>query len=218
MLSHVQGLIVFAALVLCIASAQRENPAEQSAKDPLRIAGSSNGKLKLTLGRTSSTVDLSANLSGCWGALYDGADRKSKPSAVVLSPRVLDEVQKNGVWYVTAQVSLNGGCNVNGMCGASTTVNLIWLKLSQQLAVLKQQFSVVQNCIDQTELTQWVGRGSNDVDNALNPKLELRNGVLEIVFETSSYANKVKTISKLRYEHRAPDKGLQISSQRVALK
>ena len=217
MMSQARGLIVFAALVLCSATAQRDNPAAQSAKDPVRIAGSSGGKLKLTLGRTLHTVNLSANLSGCWGAVYDGADRKSKPSAVVLAPRVLDQVQKNGLWYVTVQVSLNGGCNVNGMCGASTTVNVIWLKLDQKLALLKQQFSVVQNCVNQTELTQWVGRGNNDVENA-DPKLELRNGMLDVTFEINDYANKMQTISKLRYEHRAPEKGLQISSQRVILK
>ncbi len=218
MSSHVKGLIVFAVFMLCIATAQQTNPAEQSASDPLRIAGLNGGKLKLTLGRTSSTVDLSSKLSGCWGAIYDGADRQSKPSRVMLLPRVLDMVQKNGVWYVAAQVNLNGGCNVNGMCGASTTVNLIWLKLDQKLTVSKQQFSVVQNCLDETELTQWIGRGSNDVDNALNPKLELSKGVLSIGFEISDYANKFKTVSKLRYEHRAPEKGLQISSQRVAIK
>lgn len=193
-------------------------PAAQD-PNPLRIVGLSNAQIKFANTRTSRTVNFSSQLAGCWGRTFDGSLAKPTPQPVTLQPRVIDTVQVNGFWYVTLQVSLSGGCNVVGRCGAATTVNLIWVKLSNQLLDLRdQQVRVVQNCLTETILTQWVGRSGNDVQDATDPKLRLSNKKLELVFERSDYAAKLKIVSSLEYSQREFDKGLVVSSKRFALK
>lgn len=211
-------LLVLATLLLEVVFAQSGTPAVQGKSDPIKITGLANAALRFTMAGKARSLAFEDDLAGCWSEVHDGADPKSAPIPVVLAPRVIDEVRKGNAWYVTLQVTLGSSCNVNGMCGAGTTVNLLWLKLNQQLVVQKKQASLVMDCISDITLTKWVGRTGNDIKDATDPKLEMRGGVLQLEFERDDYINKKKTVSKLRYDHRNPEKGLVISSQTSALK
>jgi hypothetical protein len=203
-------------LVLCgFVLAQQSQPAAQSKKDPIQITGLRDAKLRFQLGRHSRTLDLKADLNGCWTALFDPRDSKSRPEKITLLPRVLDEVLKAGFWYVTLQINLNGGCNVQGYCGAGSVTQVLWFKFESNLKAVGRQSVMVSDCATNTELLKFTGRGGFD---DLQTTLEMRGGVLELSFERANYRSKINTVSKLRYDRRHPENGLLISSKTFKLK
>jgi hypothetical protein len=217
MRSKILGFLTFFVVVWGIALAQ-SMPAQQSPRDPVRIVGLTGAQLRFTLGSVSSSVNLTNDLSGCTAGTYDGSDPKSRPSPTPLNPRVLDQVQKNARWYVVLQLSQQGNCNVQGMCGASTTINVVWLELNAQLALLRKQSVAVEHCVTETVLTDWAGRVRNAVRDGQTPSFELRNGLLLLSYQQNDYTKKVTTISSLRYDRRAPERGLVVSSKVFPLK
>jgi hypothetical protein len=208
-------LLVFALLGAVLA---QSTPAQQSPRDPIRIAGLVNAGLRFTLGNTSSTVNLANDLAGCTAGIYDVTDPNSRPSPTPLEPRVLDQVQKSGRWYIVLQLSQQGNCNVQGMCGASTTVNVVWFELNAQLIAQRKQAVVVDNCMNDTALTDWTGRVRNAARDGQAPDLELRNGLLLLSYQENDYTKKVSIVSSLRYDRRAPEQGLRVSSKTFPLK
>ena len=209
-------LAVVFALFVGWALAQGE-PAQQSARDPIKIVAFPEGKFRLSQGNSSTNVNLQGEIAGCTTGQYDGSDPNSKPSGGAATTRVLDLLKKGAFWYVTFQTTLGSGCNVQGRCGAGTSVTLVWLKLDAALKLVKRQAVIVQECLTDTTLTRWAGRTGRDTDD-FNPKLEMRSGVLEVVFETDDYTEKTKLVSSLRYDRRTPDQGLLVVSKKFALK
>jgi hypothetical protein len=188
-------------LTLCgFVFAQQMQPATQSKKDSIQITG---------------LQDLKADLNGCWSALFDPRDSKSSPEKITLLPRVLDEVFKAGFWYVTLQINLNGGCNVQGYCGAGSVTQVLWFKFDRNLKAITRQSVMVSDCATNIELLKFTGRGGFD---DLNTELEMRDGKLELSFQKANFSTKINTVSKLRYDRRLPEKGLLISSKTFALK
>ncbi len=196
----------------------QSTPAQQSGRDPIKIRGLANAQLSLTLGGLSSTVNLAGDLAGCTTGTYDVTDPKSRPSPTPLEPRVLDQIQQGARWYVVLQLSQQGNCNVQGRCGASVSVNLVWLELNAQLALLRKQSLAVDNCMSDTVLTDWAGRVRSAVSETSTPSFELRNGILQVSFQQNDYTNKVTTVFSLRYDRRAPEQGFKISKKTFALK
>jgi hypothetical protein len=203
-------------LTLCgFVFAQQMQPATQSKKDSIQITGLQDAKLRFQNGRHSRTLDLKADLNGCWSALFDPRDSKSSPEKITLLPRVLDEVFKAGFWYVTLQINLNGGCNVQGYCGAGSVTQVLWFKFDRNLQAITRQSVMVSDCATNIELLKFTGRGGFD---DLNTELEMRDGKLELSFQKANFSTKINTVSKLRYDRRLPEKGLLISSKTFALK
>ncbi len=208
-------LACWLALVFGFAFAQQAQPATQSKKDPIRIYGLQEAKLRFQLGRNSRVLDLKADLNGCWTAIYDPENSKLSSEKIVLFPRVLDEVTKSGFWYVLSQINLTSGCNVQGYCGAGSVTQVLWFKFDRQLKAIKRQSVMVSDCATNIEPLKFSGRGGFD---DIQTTLEMRGGMLEVSYERADFGTKINTVSKLRYDRRRPENGLVISSKTFALK
>ncbi len=203
-------------LALCgFVFAQQSQPATQSKNDPIRITGLQDAKVRFQNGRHSRTLDLKADLNGCWSALFDPRDSKSSPKKITLLPRVLDEVLMAGFWYVTMQINLNGGCNVQGYCGAGSATQVLWFKFESNLKAIGRQSVMVSDCATNIELLKFTGRGGFD---DFNTELEMRGAKLELSFQKANFSSKINTVSNLLYDRRHPEKGLLISSKTFVLK
>ena len=120
---------IFASSILVLAGlafAQSSQRAVQSVKDPIQITSLNDGRFKFFKGSRRAVYNLQANIHGCTGTIFDFSTGKKFGGSV--RARVLDQVSKPGLVYVVMQVTTNTGCNVQGMCGAGTTTDLIWLK------------------------------------------------------------------------------------------
>jgi hypothetical protein len=203
-------------LALCaFVFAQQSQPAAQSKKDPIQITGLRDARLRFQLERHSRTLDLKSDLNGCWSAIFDATDPKTPPAKVMLLPRVLDEVLKAGFWYVTLQINLNSGCNVQGYCGAGSVTQVLWFKFDRNLKAVERQSVMVSDCATNTELLNFTGRGGFD---DIQTTLEMRSGVLELSFRQADYRTKINTVSRLRYDRRIPEKGWVVSSKTFVIK
>jgi hypothetical protein len=210
-----RALPFIAALFFGLVLAQSETPAVQSKSDPIKVFGQANGKLRFALGRNSRTLTVGDELAGCSSKMFDGGDPKTPPYTVVLEPRVIDQVQRKGFWYVTLQINLIGGCNINGLCGAGGASNVLWVKFDPALNILTHKTVIISDCRSNLELTRFTGRGGTD---GIETELEMRNGKLELVFEDLDYSANTKLVTTLRYDRHQPHKGLVVSSKRLALK
>jgi hypothetical protein len=210
--------VLFACCLLAIfgfALAQQVQPAAQSKKDPIQIAGMQDARLRFKLGRWVKTLDLKGELNGCWSAIFDATDSKTPPAKVTLFPRVLDEVQKSGFWFVVLQINLNSGCNVQGYCGAGSVTQVFWFQFDRRLNAMRRQSVMVSDCATNVEPLKFTGRGGFD---DIQTQLEMRRGILELSFERADYSSKINTVSRLRYDRRIAEKGLLVSSKTFKLK
>lgn len=188
-------------------------PAQQGKSDRVRVTAYADGIFRLTTGQVSSRLDLSDRLSGCTTGTYDGSDPQSRPSGGEAQTRVLDLVQKGGVWYLTFQASLESNCNVQGECGAATDTTLVWLKLTPALRVAARQTEVLGDCRAGWNIVSTAG--PDETGDVL--RLGLRGGVLQVVSLKSDYVANSGLQTTLRYLHTAPQRGLTMSSEEVAL-
>ncbi|WP_019586791.1 hypothetical protein [Deinococcus apachensis] len=187
-------------------------PAEQGRGDAIRVTSLNDGRFRFVLGPAQSVLDLGSGLSGCTGSLYDGATGEQYGGNV--RARVLDEVRGAGFWYVVMQVNTNTGCNVQGLCGAGLSTDMLWLKLDVRLRAVARQAASVEDCGTDTELTQFDGRRPEGDD----PRLEMRGGVLSLESRQDDYTRKVTTVTALRYDRRSPERGLVRSTRQMPLK
>ncbi len=213
--------LVLSGLALCglalsgLVFAQQSQPAMQSKKDPIQITGLQDAQLRFQIGRHSRTLDLKADLNGCYSAIFDATDSKTPPEKVVLFPRVLDQVLKAGFWYLTLQINLNSGCNIQGYCGAGSVTQVLWFKFDRNLKAIKRQSVMVSDCATNIELLKFTGRGGFD---DIQTTLEMRGGVLELSYGRADYSTKINIVSRLIYDRRFPERGLVVSKKTFALK
>jgi hypothetical protein len=198
-----------------LALAQQGMPAQQSREDQVRVTAFPKGVFRLSSGRVVSTVNLKAQLSGCSSGLYDASDPKSRPAGGEADTRVVDLVKKGGAWYLTFGATLQGGCNVQGMCGAGTDTTLVWLKLTPALRVIARQAAVVENCSGGLGVTSVAGKPGDTLELH---GLELSGGLLNVVSVKPNFDKKIDILTTVRYRHAAPEKGLSVSSRQVAQK
>lgn len=192
---------LFAALPASLAASQ---PAVQSASDPIRVTSQGDGSFRLRQGKIGAVIDLNSSINGCTGQLFDGGTGEKYNGGVDV--RVLDEVNRAGSWYLLMQVDTGPNCNVEGMCGAGTDTDLIWLRLSPGLKVVAKQAEMVENCQTDLTLTDLNGRGASDDDDAV--KLGLRGSVLNLTSVSQDYGNNTQARVTLRYDRRTPERGL----------
>jgi hypothetical protein len=202
--------------------AQQGLPAKQNASDSIKILAFPNGIFEFWAGASHSRVSLKGDIAGCTTGSYDGSDPKSKPSGGAATTRVIDMMWRDRTdespVKITFQTTLGSGCNVQGMCGAGSAVTVVWLELDPNLKLISKQAVIVQDCLTNTSLTQWVGKTGDDVLDSTDPKFRLKEGDLEIVFETEDYNKKQKVVSILRYSKNASQKGLIVSSKTFPIK
>lgn len=184
-------------------------PAVQAPNDPIRITSLKGGTFRLTQGKTQRIVDLHRNISGCWGRLFDGTQEEQSGfgDGGSVSTRVLDIVRRAEFWSVVLQVNTNSRCNVQGLCGAATNSDILWLKLTSTLAIAAQQAATVEACEPATELTRFSGRRP---DELLPPALELSQGSLTLEYRTSLYNGTPAIRTVLQYDRRTPERGLEV--------
>lgn len=197
-------------------------PAKQSSSDDIKITAFPNAIFKFRQGSLESKISLQGDIAGCTTGSYDGSNPKSKPSGRAATTRVIDMMWRDRTdespVKITFQTTLGSGCNVQGMCGAGSAVTVVWLELDPNLKLISKQAVIVQDCLTNTSLTQWVGKTGDDVLDSTDPKFRLREDNLEIVFETEDYNKKQKVVSILRYSKNASQKGLIISSKTFPIK
>lgn len=191
--------------------AQTGQPAVQNPRDPIQITSLNDGQFRFARGRTRTVYDLKSSLSGCYGALFDGATGQKLGGSV--RARVLDQTAQKGFWYVVMQVTTNTGCNVQGMCGAGLSVDVIWLKFDAKLRLLARQAAMVEDCGTSTELSRFDGKRGDAQDVIL----EARNGELWLESKRDDVEKKISLTTTLRYDRRVPDRGLAISRKQTAL-
>lgn len=186
-------------------------PAEQGRGDAVRVTSLNDGRFRFVLGPTQFVLDLESSISGCTGPLYDGATGEQYGGNV--RARVLDEVRRAGFWYIVMQVSTNTGCNVQGLCGAGLSTDVLWLKLDGRLRPVARQAASVEDCGTDTELARFDGRKPEGGDT----RLEMRGGVLSLESRQDDYTRKVTTVTALRYDRRFPERGLLRSTRQMPL-
>ncbi|MGY2894173.1 hypothetical protein [Deinococcus sp. UYEF24] len=194
---------LFAALPSALAAAR---PAVQAASDPIRVTALNDGQFRLRQGKLSTVVDLNSSVSGCTGQLFDGGTGEKYNGGV--DARVLDEVNRAGAWYLLMQVDTGPNCNVEGMCGAGTNTDLIWLRLSPGLKVVAKQAEMVENCQTSATLTDLNGRGAPGDSDTDAVKLALRGGALNLTSVSQNYGDNTQVRVTLRYDRRTPERGL----------
>jgi hypothetical protein len=199
-----KSLALVAVMFLGVTLAQTGQPAVQNLRDPIQITSLNDGQFGFSRGSTRKVYDLKSSINGCYGTLFDGGTGQKLGGSV--RARVLDQVEKSGFWYVVMQVTTNTGCNVQGMCGAGISVDVIWLKFDSRLKLLSRQAAMVEDCRTSMELTRFDGKRTE----AQDVMLETRGGVLALESKLSDFEKKTATLTILRYDHRTPDRGLVI--------
>ena len=209
---------IFASSILVLAGlafAQSSQRAAQSAKDPIQITSLNDGRFRFVKGSRSAVYSLRVSINGCTGTIFDFSTGKKFGGSV--RARVLDQVSKPGLVYVVMQVTTNTGCNVQGMCGAGTTTDLIWLKFDTNLKVIARASAMIADCATSTEITELNNKPATGFEDQ-ELKLEMRGGVLQLRYQDDDFTNKTTTVTTLRYNHRTPERGLVISSVKTKLK
>ena len=207
----ISSILVLAGLTF----AQSSQRAAQSPKDPIQITSLDDGRFKFIKGSRSAVYSLQANIHGCTGQIFDfGTGEKFGGS---VRARVPDQVSKPGLVYVVMQVTTNTGCNVQGMCGAGTTTDLIWLKFDTSLKVITRASAMVADCATSTSITELNGKPAPELEDT-ELKLEMRGGILQLKYQDDDSTNKITTVTTLRYNHQTPERGLVISSVKTKLK
>ncbi len=167
---------------------------------PLKVRSAGNGKAKITIGKSRSIINLSEAIAGCL-MTYDGSDPESKKYDAT-SFDLIDSVKKDGSIYVVLLATAGGNCNVQGHCGAAESYTLFWLKLNNSLKLQKKNSVVVQNCLDDLNLTE-------------DSEIKLNQGVLKIQFEDNlDQENLDYTITRLIYKHREAEKGFIVKTKK----
>ncbi len=204
--------LIFGAVMLGAVLAQSSQPAVQSLKDPIRIASLNDGQFRFVKGRARTVYDLKSNISGCSGRLFDGGTGQKLGGSV--RARVLDQTFKSGFGYVLMQVTTNTGCNVQGMCGAGLSEDVIWLKFNSSLKLIARKSAMVEDCATDTELTRFDGKRIE----AQGLILETRGGVLALQSKRDNTAQKTSRVTTVRYDRRMAERGLVVTSEKIPLK
>jgi hypothetical protein len=215
-MSNARAILISLLALSSFVFAQQGSPAEQASSDDIKITAFPNAIFELKQfksgGLVRSKIKLQGHIAGCTTGSYDGSNPKSKPSGGAATTRVINMVWRDRTEespaYVTFQTTLGSGCNVQGRCGASSAVTVVWLELDPKLKVVSKKAVIVQDCLTNTRLTQWVGKTG----------FWLNDGKLEIGFETEDFSTKQKTASSLHYDRSTAEKGLIISSKTFPIK
>jgi hypothetical protein len=175
----------------------------------IKVSSAKNGKVRITNGKSTSIINLSRDVSGCF-SIFDGTDPERRISDGG-SFQLIDSVKKNNKIYLLLQIAAQGNCNVQGMCGAAVDTSIVWLKLNQNLQLIDKKAFVWEDCIGQINpLTSKVnseGPGRN--------KLRLKNGKLLLKTEKNLYSETEDyEVSSFVYDHKSAEKGFMVKAEK----
>ncbi len=193
--------ILFALLVavgcLLVGATSHTMSAEQR---QLAIKGLPNGFLRLQKGNRTRLVDLTANISGCKGRLYDPTTRERFDVGVALE--VIDETTQNAHTYLLLLASAHPSCNVQGHCGAapSPDATVICLDLADDLKVNGRQSFVIEDCKG--------GRSVRLKEAPSRKTLRFVDDVLTIEYEEIGAANE-NPMGQVVYDRNTPQVGFR---------
>ncbi len=186
--------ILFPVLVLALAAA-----AAARAEDAPEVASAGGKKIKVTLGTLVRVIDLGREIAGC----TERVDPAEPQRRIRESARfgIIDEVQRNGRFYLLLWALAHANCNVQGHCGEGEDCTLVWLQLDERLRLERKQSLVVQECRAETGIPGMdLEFPENDLRMA-NGKLALKFG--DLVGEAPSW-------TRVLYERAACEQGLRV--------
>ena len=178
----------------------------QGKNDPVKITYRQSGILKLQSRTAQATVDLRKDLDGCL-RLFDGSVSTSRFTTDAISIRVLDEIIRGDKFFLVLQITTNGACNVQGMCGAGREVAVYWFQFDAALRREKFQHELISSCRQSIALEE-----PEDKHPELQElKLKIKDGKLALQYEKYDYSHKENNKSfSLLYDRKAPENGLLI--------
>jgi hypothetical protein len=202
-------------VLLEVALAQTSQRAAQSPKDPIQITSLNDGQFRFIKGSRRAVYSLRADIHGCTASIFDFSTGQKFGGSV--RARVLDQVSTSRLTYVLMQVNTNTGCNVQGMCGAGVTTDLIWLKFDAKLKVIARASAMIADCATSTGITELNNKPAPSLEDQ-ELKLEMRAGTFQVRYQDDDLKSKTTMVTTLRYAHKNPELGLQISSIKKQLK
>ena len=149
-------------------------PSLALAQAKLDVRWEKNGFIRVSEGRKVSRIDLSQDISGCIGVLFDRTVNERYGSGLH-QMHVLDVTSGDGQHFVLVAAVAAPNCNVQGMCGAGDDdVTLIWLGIRGDLTLLRKQVFVVEDCRE--------ARAVQGLRNDWKSNLKLTSGSLTLNF------------------------------------
>ena len=206
------GALGFVALGTASAAAiWRPLPAPAQGKMPVAVENRRDGRIRVQRAGRKAVLDLSREISGCEGPLYDSTDNGRIVQADVeggVGLEIVDETEKAPYIYVILLASASPNCNVQGRCGAGgPDLTLLWLKLTRDLKLAGKQDFTIEDCLADRSVTLAAAQGQDQADQ---PPLRAKDlpwvgDKLQVDFEEGAEAVK----HRLVYDRRNPEAGLQ---------
>ena len=195
-------IVLFA--VSCRSVTLHGNSAVADGRLPV-VYGESNGAIRLQSAHQTALIDLTSEIAGCTGQMYDPTTGEKWDSGVSLV--ILDVSQRNSLTYILLLASAAPNCNVQGLCGASETPDrtLLWLCISDGRTRIEQQRVVVESCSE--------ARFPDIPEGDPQASLHFADGVLKISYEQLDPTGQAWEMTKgqVEYDRTHPEAGLKIS-------
>lgn len=163
------------------------------------------GIVRLSDGTRVTRVNLSDDIVGCLGQLYDRSTGEKFGPGEGRS-RVLDVTELDGHRYILLTAVAAPNCNVQGRCGAGdSNVTLIWLDVAPDLSVASKKAFTVEDCVE----ARWV----DDERDDWRDKVGLVDGRLTIKFKEfdRSSSERAEISGRVTYERRDARIGFVVS-------
>lgn len=175
----------------------------------IKVRSAKNGKVRIVNGKSSSIINLRDDTAGCF-AVFDGTDPERRISNIG-SFHLIDSVKKAQKIYLLLQVTTQGNCNVQGMCGAAEDTTIVWLKLNQNLRLIDKKSFVWEDCVKQINPLS----AKMNLQAGGRFKLQLKNGKLVLKNEENLYdETEDYKVSTLIYNHNFSEKGFLIKTEK----
>ncbi len=176
---------------------------------PVAVESLDEGRIRLKKAGRKLVVDLSPEISGCTGRVYDLTVKEEWEARVGFE--IVDETEKAGYTYIVLLATAPPNCNVQGHCGtAEPDSTLIWLKLAEDLSLAGTQSFAIENC----RAVRFVKREDDSYEAVQAKDLSWTNDILQVDFE-EEYSE--PSTWRLTYDRREPELGLQKAQVRISL-
>lgn len=195
--------LALAALVLSSVALAADPPGTTG----IDVESLNDGRIRIERGERSQVVDLSREVSGCKGELYDPTTGDKSWPAVELE--LLDQAEKDSRAYLLLLATAPSNCNVQGMCGAAPEpdATILWLKLAKDLSVEETRAAVIHSCTRFKTLRIDLGDGF-DIQAS---DLPWSGDILTVPFEDGMDG----PVRQLVYDRKDPAAGFRVVPRRA---
>jgi hypothetical protein len=161
-------------------------------------------RIRIVAGTERTLVNLTDDVSGCL-ELFDPTISQ-RITRQPLRIKVIDRVSKDDKHYLVLLAEAQSNCNVQGYCGATTDLTLIWLKLDAGLKLEGKQSAIIVDCQANISLTD------QEYDRQYGLIIKLVRGRLAIEYG-NTIDDEVRTLSQLVYDRKFPERGFVITTK-----